>query len=116
MRKASATCLFTLVLSGCVHTPLASDDVYRTPSRFVGQTVQACGYMIDSSNIVESQDRDDEKHRGGLSIAAKGPLNLRHRGPVCVEGDVIYMGCGTRLVICIDTAFEYGIRVRRVIR
>ena len=85
------------------------------PSRFVGQTVEVCGYMIDSANIVESADRDDIKHRGGLSIDSRGPLNSLHLGRLCVEGEITYRGCGTNRVICIDAAYECGIRVHRVI-
>jgi hypothetical protein len=95
------------------HTPIASPDVFRHPSRFVGQTVQVCGYMIDSANILESANRDDPTRRGGLVIAAKGPLDLRYRGPLCVEGDLTYIGCLSGRVICTDAAFDYGIRVHR---
>ena len=105
-----------ITLSGCAHTALGTADVFAAPSRFVGQTVRVCGYMIDSANIVESPNRDDETRRGGLSIDGKGPLNLRYRGGLCVEGDVTYRGCATGPAICTDAAFDYGIRVRRVVR
>ena len=72
--------------------------------------------MIDSANIVESANRDDAQHRGGLVIAAKGPLNPLYRGPLCVEGDITYVGCISSPVICTDAAFDYGIRVERRIR
>ena len=103
------------VLVACAHTSAASTEVYRAPSIFVGRTVQVCGYMLDSANIVESANRDDKTHDGGLSISAKGPLNLRHRGPLCVEGEVTYVGCASGPVICTDAAFDYGIRIRRVL-
>jgi hypothetical protein len=114
MRWTAAPSLALVIVAACAHPSNASSELFRTPARFVGQTVKVCGYMNDSSNIVESDDRDDVKHSSGLSIEENGPLNLRHRGPVCVEGEITYRGCGTAHVICIDAAYEYGIRVRRV--
>jgi hypothetical protein len=113
MRRDWPTCFLVLVLGSCAHDQTASADVFQTPSQFVGQTVRVCGYMIDSANIVESADREDQRRAGGLVIAAKGPLNLLHRGPVCVEGELTYVGCATGPVICTDAAFDYGIRVQR---
>ena len=106
MRKFSAACLVTFSLSGCAHAPLASADVFGAPSRFVGQTVQLCGFVIDGANIVESADRHDDERRGGLSIAAKGPLDLQHRGRLCVEGEVTYVGCASGNLICTDAAYD----------
>jgi hypothetical protein len=107
--------VLTLILTGCAHGSVPRSEVYSTPERFVGQAVRVCGYMIDSSNILESDDRNERERNGGLSIREKGPLNLLHRGRVCVEGEVSYWGCATGPVICTDAAFDYAISITRVL-
>lgn len=104
-----------LCLLACTHYPPARSVVFANPERFVNLPAHVCGYMIDSSNIVESPDRNDTARRGGLSIAEKGPLDPRRRGRVCVEGQIVYLGCETGPVACFDVAFDYGIRVRSII-
>jgi hypothetical protein len=80
-----------------------------------GRQIAICGYMIDSSNIVESPNREDHGHARGLSIADRGPLRLPHQGRVCVEGIVVYLGCESGPALCTDAAFDYGIRIQRVL-
>ena len=103
--------LLAVSLVSCVAGSAARDDIFVNPSRYLGRQVDLCGYMIDSANIVEAEDRDDAARRGGFSIADKGPLNLLHRGPICVVGEIIYIGCQTGDVVCTDAFFDYGIRI-----
>jgi len=46
----------------------------------------------------------------------KGPLDLRFRGKLCVEGELSYMGCETGPDICTGAAFDYGVEIRRVLK
>ena len=108
--------LFLALLStGCTTASAARNPVFATPDLFVDRRVHVCGYMIDSSNIVESRSRNDRVHSGGVSIIEKGPLNLLHRGRVCVEGTISRIGCETGPDLCTDAAFDYGIRIQRVL-
>lgn len=105
----------TCLLLACIHHPSARNPAFANPEQLVNLSTQVCGYMIDSSNIVESRDPNDASRRGGLSIAASGPLDPLHRGLVCVEGQIVYIGCETGPVACVDIAFDYGIRIQRVV-
>ena len=115
MRMTASLCSLFVLVSACTYPNDAYAGLYQAPARFVGQTVEVCGYMIDSSNILWTADRTDTKRRGGFSIDGKGPLNRLYRGHLCVEGEITYVGCGNGTVVCTDAAYEYGIRVRRVI-
>jgi hypothetical protein len=108
--------LLALLLASCVSSASERSGIFVNPQQFVNQSAIVCGFMLDSSNIFETDDDEDDSRPGGLSIAEKGPLNLLHRGRICVEGEIIYMGCQTSTtVICTDAAFDYGIRIHRVL-
>jgi len=115
MKQISLLLAITFSLLACAHHSSARNPVFVHPEQFVNLSTRVCGYMIDSSNIVESEDRNDTGRRGGLSIQESGPLNPLHRGRICVEGQVVYLGCQTGPVACFDIAFDYGIRIRRVV-
>lgn len=115
MKQLGPLLSITCLLLACIHHPSVRNPVFANPEQFVHLPAQVCGYMIDSSNIVESRNPDDASRRGGLSIAESGPLDPLHRGLVCVEGQIVYIGCETGPVACVDIAFDYGIRIRRVL-
>lgn len=104
-----------VALLSCVSVDGEYSDVFTTPQSYVRKQVEVCGYMVDSSNIVESSDREDRSRAGGLSILESGPLQRLHRGRICVAGVLEHVGCGGRARICTDMAFDYGIRIVRVL-
>lgn len=92
------------------------NDVFVHPARYLDREVRVCGYMIDSSNVLESRRRREWTRTSGLSIRRGGPLRLLFRGRACVAGVISYLGCETsRTIVCVDTAFDYAIDIRRVI-
>lgn len=113
MRSSLPLIYIALAAGGCAHAA-TRNSVFVSPASYVGRSVQLCGYMIDSSNILESRRRREWNRTGGLSIRDGGPLRLRFRGRVCVEGDVSYLGCGEGSG-CTGAAFEYAISITRVI-
>ncbi|MEA3030030.1 MAG: hypothetical protein QOG13_1355 [Sphingomonadales bacterium] len=115
MIRASCVLLWGGMVSACVSLPDDRDLVFARPQEVTGRSVRVCGFMIDSANIVESSDRDDSRHSGGLTIVARGPLNAFHRGRVCVEGNISYVGCVSGPTFCTDSAYDYGISVRRLL-
>jgi len=70
--------------------------------------------MINGSNILESGSRREWNRTSGLSIRDGGPLDLRFRGRVCVEGTISHLGCGPG-GDCTGAAFDHAISVRRVL-
>lgn len=107
---------FVLTLAcSCAHTFPTRNDVYVHPEKYVGQVVSVCGYIVDSANIVESADSEDRFRRGGLSIAARGPLDPLRRGRTCIEGEIVNFGCASGPRICLEAAYDYAIKVRRVL-
>jgi hypothetical protein len=114
MRRRVSVLLFA-ALASCANGRTIYDPFFLNVSQFSGRTVSVCGYMIDSYNIFESPKRDDYNHRAGLSIITTGPLKLPHKGRICVEGSIEYIGCQTGPLICVDEAFDYGIRIIRVL-
>lgn len=106
----------SLLVMSCTAPAATRNPVFTTPEKLSSQLVIFCGYMIDSANIIESADREDRRHRGGVSIMDKGPLDLRFRGKLCVEGELSYMGCETGPDICTGAAFDYGVEIRRVLK
>lgn len=106
--------LTAAAVSGCAHTR-PRNEVFASPERFLERDVTVCGQITDSSNIVEDGTGSGEVRPAGLSILEGGPLNLRFRGRICVEGPINYVGCKTGTAICTDWAYDYGIRIRRVI-
>jgi hypothetical protein len=113
--KAASLALTAAALVGCTHPSSERSRVYVSPEQFLAQLVEVCGSMIDSSNILESARRGEQRRVGGLSINEMGPLNPLHRGRICVEGQISYIGCATGPVVCLEGAFDYAISVRRVI-
>ena len=104
-----------ILLSGCATNVSARSDVFSRPANYLEHPVSICGYMIDSANIFEGRTRRARQRLGGLSILARGPLDLRYRGRLCVDGHIEYMGCETsQTVICTDAVFDYGIRITRI--
>ena len=86
--------------------------VFVEPSALVGRQVELCGF-VDGPNILESADRRQWARTGGISIVDRGPLHPRFRGRACVAGLLEYFGCAADA--CNDAAFDYGIRIGRVI-
>jgi hypothetical protein len=99
----------------CARSLPPRSDIYVRPGQYEGQLIGVCGYIVDSANIVESADSEDRTHRGGLSIAERGPLNPLHRGWTCVEGEIVHFGCASGPRICLEAVYDYAIKVRRVV-
>ena len=105
----------TLLAWGCITPDQGRNPVYVKPSSFVNERVQICGYMIDGANILEDPSNEGRHRSSGISISESGPLGPRYRGRVCVEGTISRMGCQTGPNFCTDAAFDYGIRIERII-
>src|SRR5215207_8148914 len=104
----------SLLTCNCAHKLPPRSGVYVHPEQYVGQLVRVCGYIVDSSNIVESADSEDHVRGGGLSIAEKGPLKPLHRGWIC-EGEIVNIGCATGPRICLEAIYDYAIKIRSVV-
>ena len=99
-------------LSACVTETMVPSDILLHPSLYADRTVQLCGYMLDSTNLFASSDGIHP--RGGISIGNPGPLNLKQRGYVCLEGKLRYVGCNTGNVFCTHSVFDYAIDISKV--
>jgi hypothetical protein len=115
MRIVSLSLAVAALCPACATASNRREPVFSHSAQFVGRDVRICGFMIDSSNIVESENREDRQRQGGLSILLRGPLDPFHRGRICVEGVISYLGCESGRIVCMDAAFDYAIAVRRVL-
>ena len=114
MNARTVALLVPLILTwgiGCATVP-ARNPVFVDPAKFVGEDVEICGWF-DGPNILESRNREDWAHTGGVSITDRGPLAQGFSGYACVEGALGFLGCETQL--CTGAAFEYAIRITRVV-
>jgi hypothetical protein len=85
-------------------------------SQFVDKEVGVCDNLIDDSNLVEVSAPWRANNESGLAIVERGPLQRFKRGRACVKGLVVHTGCTDGSRICLDWGFNYGIRIREVIR
>lgn len=104
-----------LLVSSCTHPLPTRSDIYVHPEQYVGRVVSVCGYIVDSANMVESADSEDRTRPGGLSIADRGTLDPLHRGRICVEGEIVHLGCASGSRICLEAVYDYAIKIRRVV-
>lgn len=97
-----------------------STELFRDPTPHLGQSVIACGYMVDLWNLTERRSGS----RGGVGRG----LSVRHGGsalerqllspnePICLAGRIFWAGCETDPErVCVDLAFDYGIEVDRLV-
>lgn len=99
-------------LAGACNGPASRNPVFVNPASYLGRAVQVCGY-VDGPNILESRDRRDWAMTSGVSILERGPLPPLFEGDACVEGPIEHLGCETQ--ICTGAAFEYAIRINRIV-
>lgn len=104
--------IFSLVYCAACTPTVTRNPVFVSPADYLNQEVQVCGY-VDGPNILESRDRRKWSRTGGVSIVARGPLDQRFEGRVCVVGLLEYIGCATET--CTGAAFDYAIRIIRVL-
>ncbi len=97
-----------LALASCAtsgHDP----RVFKEPALYVDQTVKLCGVMVGGPEFIPSKGSPDR-----LSIVELGPLDHTYRGPVCVTGTIVYLGCESGDVICSGWVRDYGILVNEI--
>jgi hypothetical protein len=113
IKKSAISCALLTLLScsACTHQ-WARNPAFVNPASYLGREVQVCG-PVDGPNILETADHRRWSQTGGISIIERGPLDQRFRGHACVIGTLEYMGCQTE--ICTGAAFDYAIRIRRVV-
>ena len=120
MRTASfiVFCWIIILGSGC--SSIATRDhatVFKEPARFAGQRVEVCGrFRGGTSNIFASVGKDH-----GLSILSNEETAIlifkkfKSQKSACLHGTIEYLGCETHAkIICVDSAFDYAIRVEEV--
>jgi len=93
-----------------------SAAIFASPSKYVDQHVVVCGYLSGVSNILQTRGDVDK----GLSILIGEELaprvrRLSQRTRACLRGKIEHVGCGSGSVICTDWAYEYAIRVNRIL-
>lgn len=110
--KFSQLLCVTILVSACAGRA-NRNPIFVSPERYNGNLVRLCGY-IDGPNLFESRDRRNLANTAGISIISRGPLRQSFRGNACVEGRLEFFGCESD--VCNGAAFEYAIRIQRVMR
>lgn len=117
--KSAVLALACTVLFCCAALTSTGSAVFENPKQFLGQKVVVCGWLSGSSNITERHPLSSNGDVHGLSIRDPGPLHPAKPGRqlhkrACLEGVIVYIGCGERDIICVDWNYPYGIDVKHV--
>lgn len=88
-------------------------DVFDNPQAYLGQKIRVCGEAIDGSNLIQvTNGFNDDAHKGFVLTGNRSLSDRQKRGKLCVEGLVVFIGCNTEGIICVDAAYNYGIEVQ----
>ncbi len=88
----------------------ANPNVYNSPSLYEDQVVSMCGVMVGGPEIVPRRGSSNR-----ISIVELGPLEHSYRGPLCLTGKIVYLGCESGEVICFGAVRDYGVEIQSVL-
>lgn len=102
-----------VIISSCTTMSTTNPDVFDNPKSYLGQKIIACGKAIDGANIVQiSNDERDQSSKGFVLTGNRSLADRKKRGNLCVKGLVVFIGCNTDEVVCMDAAYDYGIEIQ----
>lgn len=100
----------SMCLVSCKHVQTNHSAAFINPDILLGERIKACGVKSDIANFSPVK-LDDGRKIEGLSIVDHGTLDRSKRGRLCFAGTIVYLGCGTKKILCTDAAYEYGIKI-----